>query len=493
MELQMKQQTLDCLKQLTNQIRQEEQTQEIKLSDSMPDIGKVLGAWGQVLVRGKQWNSGSASVSGGVMAWVMYSPEDGSEQRCLETWVPFQMRWELPETRRDGNIYAACTLKSIDARSVSARKLLVRVCVSTMGQIFEPVEATVYSPIETEPDVQLLERSYPILLPKEAGEKIFELEEELHLPQTAPELEDIICYDLHPELVDQKVMAGKVVFRGTALLHLLYRSVDGSIQNWDFEVPFSQYADLDRDFEQEAQAKVIPAVTGLELENTGGSLKLRASLAGQYVVYDRPVISVVEDAYSNQREVKLHRESMDLPVVLDDSRSIVHAEVPVPSDCVKILDVSFTYDHPRMRRSGDQMLLDLSGNFQTLFLAEEQKLQCALSHWESTVNYSADQSVQINALSVRSGKIQDNHTIGIDLQVHISSVSDAGMNMVSGMELGDQRKQDPERPSVLLRRMEEGDLWSVAKGCGSTVSAIMQANGLTREPEQGRMLLIPVM
>jgi len=47
MELQLKQRTLDCLKQLTNQIRQEEQTQEIKLGDTMPDVGRVLGTWGR--------------------------------------------------------------------------------------------------------------------------------------------------------------------------------------------------------------------------------------------------------------------------------------------------------------------------------------------------------------------------------------------------------------------------------------------------------------
>ena len=85
MELQLKQRKVDCLKQLTNQICQEEQTQEIKLGDSMPDVGRVLGAWGQVLLRGKQWNHGSAGVSGGVMARVLYAPEDGSQEQCLET------------------------------------------------------------------------------------------------------------------------------------------------------------------------------------------------------------------------------------------------------------------------------------------------------------------------------------------------------------------------------------------------------------------------
>lgn len=493
MELQLKQRKVDCLKQLTNQICQEEQTQEIKLGDSMPDVGRVLGAWGQVLLRGKQWNHGSAGVSGGVMARVLYAPEDGSQEQCLETWIPFQTRWELPQTQQDGTIVAVCNLKSIDARSVSARKILVRACVMVTGQSYEPVELTLYEPGEMEPDVQILERNYPIQIPKEAGEKVFELEEELRLPPSAPALEQIICYDLHPELVDQKIMGDKVVFRGTAWLHLLYRDTDGNINNWDFELPFSQYGDLEQDFQPEAYVKVIPMVTGLELESVDGILKLRASLAGQYLVYDRQLVRLVEDAYSNQRTVEMHRQSMELPVVLDNSRTVIRAEAPMPSNCAKVLDVAFMHDQPRMRRIGDQVTVDLAGNFQVVFLDEDQKIHCGTSRWESSVNHQADHQVQVNGMCVRTGQPQIGSVLGNDLVVELCATSEKGLSMVTAMELGQLQQPDPDRPSLLLRRTDSSDLWTIAKSCGSTVSAIMQANGLLQEPEQGRMLLIPVL
>ena len=71
-------------------------------------------------------------------------------------------------------------------------------------------------------------------------------------------------------------------------------------------------------------------------------------------------------------------------------------------------------------------------------------------------------------------------------------MSESGLTMVSAMELGQQQPQDPQRPSLLLRRMDGSDLWNIAKNYGSTVCAIMQANGLSQEPEQGKILLIPV-
>ena len=71
MELQFRNDGLGCLRENVWEVKNEEQTQEVKLPDTMPDIGKVLGAWGQVLLRGKGWRGSGMSVSGGVMAWVL--------------------------------------------------------------------------------------------------------------------------------------------------------------------------------------------------------------------------------------------------------------------------------------------------------------------------------------------------------------------------------------------------------------------------------------
>ena len=45
---------LAYLQKLTDGLQTQEQTLEVRLPDGMPDIGHVLGAWGQVIVRGKE-------------------------------------------------------------------------------------------------------------------------------------------------------------------------------------------------------------------------------------------------------------------------------------------------------------------------------------------------------------------------------------------------------------------------------------------------------
>ena len=66
------------------------------------------------------------------------------------------------------------------------------------------------------------------------------------------------------------------------------------------------------------------------------------------------------------------------------------------------------------------------------------------------------------------------------------------MPMVTQLEAGEKREPDPNRPSLVLRRAN-GRLWDLARASGSTMAAIREANGLTGEPEPGKMLLIPVM
>ena len=100
MELQFQKNLCRCLRAAVYEVQNQEQTQELKLSDAMPDIGRILGAWGQVILRGKEWRGDSVMFSGGLMVWVLYAPEDGSTPRTLDTWIPFQMRWELPEGRK---------------------------------------------------------------------------------------------------------------------------------------------------------------------------------------------------------------------------------------------------------------------------------------------------------------------------------------------------------------------------------------------------------
>lgn len=496
MELQFRKTPLNCLRRAAWEVKNEEQTQEVKIPEAMPDIGKVLGAWGQPVIRGKEWRGSSMSMSGGVMAWVLYAPEDGSGPRTVESWIPFQMRWDFPQTQRDGSMIFDCRIANMDARTVSARKLMVRCSLSVAGEALEPAQMDIYAPDDLPEDIQVLRNAYPVRLPVEAGEKTFLLDEEL--PATCDGLEKLMYYTLQPEITEKKVLADKVIFRGVARLHGLCRCDGGELKTCDYELPFSQYSELENLYEPYATVRIIPGVTSVELEmQEDGNLHLKAGMVGQYVVSDRPMLEVVEDAYSNTRSVELKMQELELPVILEERQEQLKAEQSADAEGNRIVDVSFTAAQPTDRRREDMLRMQMPGNFQMLCYADDGILQSVSARWDGDMEIPVPEQADIMAWTRWGGNPQGslgggNASFHTDVVMDMMTVSEAGISMVTALELGETVESDPQRPSLILCRRGDDSLWSVAKRCGSTVDAIRQANDLMDDGEDDRMLLIPV-
>lgn len=498
MELQFNKTVIPYLCPVVREMQTQEQTQEIRLTDGLPDIGRVLASWGQILVRGKEWRSGSAGVSGGVMVWVLYAPEDGSEPRSVEAWLPFQMKWVFAETGRDGSLVVIPCLRGVDARSVSARKIMIRANVGMLGQAMVPSDAELYMPVELPADVQILKRCYPMQIPAEAGEKTFNLDETLSLPSSVPAVDKLIRYNLRPVVTDSKVMSDKLIMQATVYLDILYRGVDGQLHSWSFELPVSQYAQLDRDYDTNAQAQIYLAATALELEQAEEeNLNLKAGVTAQYVIFDRPTVELVEDAYSPSRKVLAQTAQLQLPAQLDSRVESLRAEQTMETDLQRPVDVAFYQDQPQLYTEGDQLTAELSGYFQMLGYDPDGQLQGVTTRWQGQWSTAADSGVKVEMMSQLDGlpeamPMGGNAQLRADMQLNMQTMTDQGVPMVTGIELGETVAPDPERPSLILRRAGEDSLWDIAKKTGSTVDAIKAANNLEQEPDSDRMLLIPV-
>lgn len=497
MEQRFEKRTVPCLRRDLWQTQDREQTQEVRLSDGMPDIGNVLSTRGQCVLRSKEWLGDSISVSGGIMVWIVYAPADGTEPQTIETWIPVQVKWNLPETQREGSIRASFSLRSIDGRSISARKLMVRAVLSALAEVMEPWEAEVYTPAETTEDVQLLRRTYPAVLPMESGEKTFLVDETLTLPAGSPAVEKLVCFELRPKVMERKVLGGKAVFRGDAQLHLCYRGVDGEFYAVDLEAPFSQFSDLDRDYDKDATLSVMMAVTNVEPELQEGSLHLKCGLVAQYIVDDCVILELVEDAYSPKREVQTRKEELELPMVLDRCMETARCQAALNAQPARIVDVWACHGQPKIRRAGDLTELELSGTMGVLYRDAEGRMQGATSPWSEVVEHPAAEETMVlgemmevsrPAATVGSEQIE----MKLELTAQTQTVARQGLAMVTALELGEAAAPDPARPSLILRRAGEGSLWELAKGSGSTVDAIRKANGLSDEPLDDRILLIPV-
>ena len=497
MDLQFNKTAYPCLRNLISREMTQEQTQEVRLPDSMPDIGRVIGCWGQIVIRGKEWRSNGMSVSGGVMAWVLYAPEDDSQPQSLEAWIPFQMRWDFPQTQRDGFIRVEPYLQNMDCRSISARKLLLRASVSVFAEASEPADVEVAVPGAVPEDVRLLKNTYPLMVPQEAGEKPFQTEEIINIPSLTSQSGKIVRYEIQPMCKEYKVMAGKLVFRGQCTVRMLYMDGDGVLHTEKIEMPFSQLTDLDRDYSSNADADISFFVTGAELEQgEDAQLHMRCGLTAQYEIFDRCMIEVTEDVYSNLRSVQSSEDTLHMPTLLDKLQEDLSETKTMEGNGQKILDATVLYGCPQMSQNGDSLEVMIPCQLDALYLDEAGTLQCWESHSVQSWNLNTDGNnrfrIQILPGASNAEITGDGITVSADCKVNAAAFCDNGIRMVTALELGDMKEADPNRPSLILRRAGQERVWDLAKKYGSTVEAIYVANQIQQEPPVGQMLLIPV-
>ena len=140
--------------------------------------------------------------------------------------------------------------------------------------------------------------------------------------------------------------------------------------------------------------------------------------------------------------------------------------------------------------------MELPGVFQVLYYGEDGALRSGSAHWEGKHSLNADETSEFLAIPM-PGEAQaaagsGNILVKVEFPMEITAATSRGIPMVTGLNLGEPRQANPERPSLILRRAGEKRLWDLAKDSGSTVEAIRKANNLQDEPAPNQMLLIPV-
>jgi len=498
MELQFDKYHCKSLHKNFSQILDQELTMDIRLPESLPDVGRVLGSWGQVILRGKEWRSNSVGISGGVMAWVLYTPDNGTHLESVETWIPFQMHWDIPESQRDGTICTLPLIKAIDARSISARKLMLRVNISVNCSAYEPRETPIYRQVEQLPeDIQVLKQTYPLELPVEAGEKQIQLEERLILEDFCPPIDKICYFDITPQITETKILGNKLLFRGNAKFHVAYSGSNNQIQILDQELLFSQYTLLDTEYGLHAKAWLQPVITGLELELTAEQPMIKAAISIQYIIYDQKMLELTEDAYSITRELTLDKQSLQIYSRLDATEINMELSQKLSLQAKQILDAVWYPEHPEKSYNSGKLEITQPGILQLLYIDAEDNYQCGISFVKQTDGMVSAPQNQIDLYSTCMYRPQvylNNNDVSITIDVTLQSIasSENGLEMVTGMKVGNVIELDPLRPSLILQKTGKKRIWDIAKQHSAKISDIQSANNIQDEPSTDQVILIPI-
>ena len=501
MELVFQDSQLEYLSRILCETVSQEQTADVIIPDSYPDAERVVDAFGTLLVRSEECMAGSASVAGVVQAGVLFVSEQGQVE-CVQAQIPFSVRREFSAEQESCTLQCRCTLRSVDARPLNSRKLLVRVGISCTLCVYAPKKHPCYDIAEPAENLQLKRVELPLQMPLDLGEKSFGLNEELDLPNGKPAVSRLLKCLYRTQLQEQRVVGSKAVFKGELTVHALYESDDETLHTHEWSLPFSQYAELDRELDDH-DLQTMLCLTSAETEPDGQvesrRLLTSVNLLAQCLVSGVQRLSFIEDAFCTDAEFEPRFDDWQLGGILDRQifreTAITESEEPAES----VVDAWLYPDEASKQRIGEKTQLELPLSCNVLYYDNEGALRGKTLRPTLQLETELSENATCGVTEVTGGELFcAAGSGGIALRAPVSVTVESGavhsLHTVCGGEVTPLQEESSRKPALILRRTDgEEELWQIAKECRTSVRSIKEANDLkgSSVPEN-TLLLIPM-
>lgn len=505
MEFELDRTQMSCFEALIDTTLRREETLEMIVPDACPDIQRIVETDGKVLLSRREAADGKIEVTGVIRAAVLYLPDGEEGMRHLNVTIPFACAVEGAGITPGCVVVADARLCHADTRVMNPRKVLVRAEVAVDMTAFSPKTQSVCSQVigPDAPAVEQLAESREICVTACVQEKPFPINDEITLSANKPGAVELLKSRVTLSRGESKIIGNKLIFKGSANVLLLYRGEDNGLYPAAGELPFSQIMEVS-DVSENGESDLILALSGAELtldaSNDGRTVSVSLEVLAQAVVRESRLLPVLADAYSTREPLAAQWEQIPVEARLESGvRSQNCREVwELPTPVREMVDCRMALG-PVARSWDDQgFLLTAQGEIQLLYINEEGELHsfqqqvnvpCALELPEGCQCFCQCGVVGDVYAAPAVGGVEVRFT----LDFHYCALSRQQLTALADLQPGEAVTDEGERPSLVLRMLEQGErLWDVAKAYGTTIADIISVNELSDEfAGTGRLLLIP--
>ena len=502
MELNFQSTSVSWLRSVLREVRKQEEVSEAIVPDTFPDIGSILDSHAFAVLRGKDIRTGSIAISGGIKGGILYLPEDGSFPRCLDYYIPFSVKLENPSFTEHSRVLCDICISEVEGKMIHSRKALLRVKLSCVVTVFEPTEHMIYN-LPHKPDVlRVKEADYCFELPLETAERSFFISDSLDMPEGNRAMEQLYKLRCRLELTDRKLVGSRAVFRGNARCKLLYLSQEHNLCTHDFQLPFSQFCELNQDYDEDEQVIFVPMITGYDFEREGQDQAEKAYInihvLMQCVVLGKRRMNLIEDAFVTAGRFTPQWDEFSVDAILDRPQTVVTAYQQIPGELGQVIDTEVYGDFPLCDRSSDSAMVREKLSAHVLGIGSDGIPACLLgmgeASWEVPLHADADcaaRNEMIGSSYVSAGV--KSTELRTDLSIQGLCTSKHPVRCLCG---GDWEKPNERVPNplIILRRAAGGtSLWDIAKADGANEEVLRLANGFDHDVVPAdQVLLIPI-
>ena len=496
MEVNLKREAIQYCTPVYSDTLSREETLETVVSDTLPDVARILDVDVAVYLRSKTLQQGSIRIEGSIRGTVLYIGEDSERLQKIETELPVVFSAEAEGAEDTDTMAANVCVSSADAKLLNPRKIQFRAGVCAAVVVYRSVTAELPAEAEQTPGLYTLTDTKTVSFLSGVEEKSFLVSDEAELPAGCPPMEKLLGYS-HTESVDElKQVGGKMILQGTVRLDTLYLAAgDDAPQHQIFRIPFSQILDIANG--KAELSTVILTSGGCYLEPLSGSdgitsLHLELHLCAQTLCRSETEIRYIADAYSLKSTCRLKTDTVRTlgaarPAVL---RQSVRETLETPDSPKEIVYARVTAAFPTCAENG------ISENICVRVLYRTQRGSLSSMSRVLTLTFENGESTGITLPeTARFGEIYaaagDNAVeLRCPVELSINAAAASEFTYVSEMELEEnEMTEETERPSLIVIRLGTESLWNVAKKFGSTCELIEAANPGAVNP--GDLILIP--
>lgn len=480
----------------------QEETQESIVPDACPDIGRVVWTQARAQLGRKEAQEGKVECAGSVQVTVVYLPEGQEGPRHMELSIPFRGT-AAGAVSPVCQVVAAVRVTGAETRVLNPRKVLCRVELALWCQAWSPREEVLCRPAE-EPGLALEQRveeleSYTAVAVAEKG---FAFTDDVRLPASHPPVSELLGHRLELRCGEAKVIGGKLIFKGEAVLHCRYATAEGALALGRWELPFSQLMELEG-VEEEGGCEVELAERESQVllagDEEGRTLNVHMELLAQAVVRQNRAVRLFSDAYSTTHDLTVERQSVTLTQLWEDSGvdQLCREVLETPEPARQVEDCAVTLGPCQVRREEREGVLTTQARVSALYTDETGQLRGLERSVEVSARIVLPGRGECRCRCALAGEVQAVAAAGgIELRCPVRfsyrTTVPHVLEAVTALQY-EERGEGEERPSVRLRLAQKGeDLWDIAKACSAARADILAANDLP-DPDhlEGALLLIP--
>ncbi len=489
---------------------------DVNVPDRNPDVGQLVLDRGNVEIDEVRAMADHVHVKGQLQFAVLYLSEESDKSLyCMEGQLPFEEQIFMEQVSGTDNVQVKAELEDLSISLINSRKISVQALLNLQAQADSLYDEEVCVEAVGTEQTEYHKKQVPMCCLAIQKRDILRIREEAQLPQSLPNIQNIIWHDCRLQEISCKGMDGRLTVQGEAELFLLYEpeGEEASVRWYEVVLPVNGSVDCQSMREDmitrigwemgPCQVEVKGDMDG-EMRNIGLELAMNLSIQA----YEEETVDMITDMYGVTKEVTPIKKDMAYRVLLVKNRGLVKAagKMKVQPGEPHILQLC----HGQGQVTVDEMAAVENGirivgsvQVQALYVTAEDELPFYSLRGSIPVNYllevpdmEADCTYyvhpmleQLSVTMTDGGELEAKAAVGFDALV-FGNRKESMLQDVTISELDYEKMKG--MPSIAVYVAREGDtLWDIGKRYYVTVDSLKEMNHLTGEElKAGDQLLV---